>query len=187
MGPRAAAAIEKILHGAVRALLEQGAAKMTMSDVCKSAGVSRGTLYRYFPTKEKLLDAVTTHLRVQFDARIKVAIADHLRPEDRLRAFMNFLGEYLDSGNPHRFLEVEPEFALRYYRQYLPYFIKITQNVLSPVFDSWEEKACMTLDRSLMTEFLVRFMLSDLLVPIGPNRRKLLERLMKLLADIGAH
>ena len=46
---------ERILDGAMAAIARHGLAKLGMSDVSVSAGVSRGTLYRYFPSREELL------------------------------------------------------------------------------------------------------------------------------------
>ena len=43
---------ERILDGAMAAIARHGLSKLGMSDVSHSAGVSRGTLYRYFPSRE---------------------------------------------------------------------------------------------------------------------------------------
>ena len=40
-------------------LLAEGGEPPTMSDVAEAAGVARATLYRYFPTRERLLQALT--------------------------------------------------------------------------------------------------------------------------------
>jgi AcrR family transcriptional regulator len=187
MGPRAKASVEKVLDGAVRAMLQLGAGRMTMRDVCRMAGVARGTLYRYFPSKEKLLEAVTAHLRQQFDRRLVAATQAYDDPAERLGAVIDFIGHYLDSEQPHRFLAVEPEFALGYYRRNFGHFVAQTQRALEPVFDDWDKAAGARLDRAFLTEFLVRYMLSDLLAPAGQGRRRLLEQLMKLAKDIGGH
>jgi AcrR family transcriptional regulator len=186
-GSRAGRTIDKILAGAIRTILQRGAGKMSMLDVGEAAGVSRGTLYRYFPTKEKLLEAVTEHLTTQYNERVTAATAGREAPEDRFRAFLDFLGVYLDGGQPHRLLELEPNFALGFYRRNFPSFLERTQAVLEPVFESWEERAGVRMDRPLLAELMVRYILSDLLVPAGVGRRGLAERLMKLLADVGAH
>ena len=41
-------------------LLAAGGKPPSMADVAAAAGVSRATLYRYFPTREQLLAALTT-------------------------------------------------------------------------------------------------------------------------------
>ena len=45
----------KILDGALRVFASKGS-HATMSDVAKEAGVSQGLAYRYFPSKEAILD-----------------------------------------------------------------------------------------------------------------------------------
>src|SRR5579885_3233177 len=47
---------DKILEGARQAISVHGLKRVGMSDVSDAAGVSRGTLYRYFPSREQLLD-----------------------------------------------------------------------------------------------------------------------------------
>jgi AcrR family transcriptional regulator len=185
LGPRAKVSVDKIFDGTIRAMLQMGAGRMTMRDVCRMAGVARGTLYRYFPTKEKLLEAVTAHMREQFDLRLVAATQAHTDPVERLGAVIDFIGQYLDSQRPHRLLEVEPEFALGYYRRNFSHFVAKTQRVLDPVFDDWERATGARLDREFLTEFLVRYIFSDLLAPAGPGRRRLLEQLMQLAKDVG--
>jgi AcrR family transcriptional regulator len=179
--PRAAGAIDKILAGAVRTIIERGAGKMSMLDVGAAAGVSRGTLYRYFPTKEKLLEAVTQHLLSQYDDRIAAATATHVEAGARLGALFEFLGAHLEGGLPHRFLEVEPHFALGFYRRNFPRFLARTETTLAPVFDEWERMTGKTVDRTLLAELAVRYTLSDLLVPTGASFGHLRDRLMALL------
>jgi AcrR family transcriptional regulator len=47
-------AVARILEAAEKVFLEVGVAAAVMSDVAEAAGCSRGTLYRYFPSRESL-------------------------------------------------------------------------------------------------------------------------------------
>jgi AcrR family transcriptional regulator len=49
---------ERILDGAVQAVALHGLSKLGMSDVSRSAGVARGTVYRYFASRDELLNAL---------------------------------------------------------------------------------------------------------------------------------
>ena len=49
---------QQILDGARRCFLLQGFDGASMNDIVKSAGVSKGTVYAYFPSKEKLFGAL---------------------------------------------------------------------------------------------------------------------------------
>lgn len=49
-----------ILDAAAHVLSEQGSGNSSMADVAEAAGVSRATLYRYYPHREVLLEALAT-------------------------------------------------------------------------------------------------------------------------------
>lgn len=61
--PAAAAAVDsakarQILDGARRAFLAQGFDAASMNDIAREAGVSKGTIYSYFPSKDELFAAL---------------------------------------------------------------------------------------------------------------------------------
>ena len=61
--PRSEKARTAILAAAIDLLLEQGLHAMSMDDVAQRAGVSKATIYRWWPSKELLaLDALATAL-----------------------------------------------------------------------------------------------------------------------------
>src|SRR6266498_1706017 len=59
--PRSEQARESILHAAAELLLKRGLDAVSMDAVAEHAGVSKATIYRWWPTKETLaLDALYT-------------------------------------------------------------------------------------------------------------------------------
>ena len=57
--PRSEKASQAILAAAMELLLDQGLHAMSMDDVARRAGVSKATIYRWWPSKERLaLDAL---------------------------------------------------------------------------------------------------------------------------------
>ena len=56
---------QQILDGARISFLSQGFDGASMNDIVKAAGVSKGTVYAYFPSKEKLFEALVYHDRRQ--------------------------------------------------------------------------------------------------------------------------
>jgi AcrR family transcriptional regulator len=48
----------RVVEGALRAIARFGLAKLTVDDVAREAGISRATLYRYFPGRGAVLAAV---------------------------------------------------------------------------------------------------------------------------------
>lgn len=84
---------ERVLEAGRQAFSEHGAGA-SLDDVAKRAGVGVGTLYRHFPTREALVEAV-------FQAQVdKLAAAgDHLQqtqpPLEALRAWMLLFIDYV--------------------------------------------------------------------------------------------
>ena len=69
----------QILDGARRCFLAQGFDGASMNDIVKAAGVSKGTVYAYFPSKERLFEALVFHDR-RFQAEQTMVIHDDGRP-----------------------------------------------------------------------------------------------------------
>lgn len=67
-------AVARILAAASKAIDEHGA-DLSIADVARTLGVTRQTVYRYFPSTETLLVAAAEHAAVDFLERL----ADHLR------------------------------------------------------------------------------------------------------------
>src|SRR5712691_13315959 len=57
-----------ILESAKRLFVRKGFAEATMQDIATDAGVSAGSIYRYFASKEELIRAVTEQCEQQYEA-----------------------------------------------------------------------------------------------------------------------
>ncbi len=62
---------EHLVDAAERAYAERGISRTTVSDVARSAGVTRGLVYHYFPTTQDLLDAVLDRRVAAFAASVR--------------------------------------------------------------------------------------------------------------------
>ncbi len=84
---------ELILEAAKHAYTEHGA-DATLDDISRRAGVGPGTLYRHFPTREALIEAV---YRNEVDKLTAAAqrYADTLAPLEALRAWMLLLIDHV--------------------------------------------------------------------------------------------
>ena len=69
---------QQILDGARKCFLAQGFDGASMNDIVKAAGVSKGTVYAYFPSKEKLFEALVYH-----DRRLQAEQTVHHLDDDR--------------------------------------------------------------------------------------------------------
>ena len=98
---------ERILAATAEVLSRNGMSKLSLSEVAVQAGVSRPTLYRWFASKEELLDAFGGWERHAFDSGISKATAG-LRGNERLDAALRFIVDYQQSYSGVRMIDIEP-------------------------------------------------------------------------------
>jgi AcrR family transcriptional regulator len=84
---------ERILEVAKLAFTRSGA-ETSLDDVAKQAGVGAGTLYRHFPTRDALLEAVY-HSEVAKLAAAERELSGKLPPVEALRAWMLLFVDYI--------------------------------------------------------------------------------------------
>jgi TetR/AcrR family transcriptional repressor of mexCD-oprJ operon len=86
-----------ILDVAATVLAEQGAAA-SMTDIAKAAGVGRATLYRYFPNRDALVQALVDAALADLDGKIADANLDAVPVDEAFarvtRAVMTVAGKY---------------------------------------------------------------------------------------------
>ncbi len=75
---------EEILEAAAKEFLEFGLRRTAMEDVARKAGVARVTIYRRFPTKDALVQAVFLREVRRFIAEVEAAIPRGAAFEERL-------------------------------------------------------------------------------------------------------
>ena len=73
-----------ILDAAAHVLSEQGSSSSSMADVAEAAGVSRATLYRYYPDRESLLHALAAQALADAAARLADAGLDRAPVEEAI-------------------------------------------------------------------------------------------------------
>ena len=84
---------ERILEAAKEAFTRSGA-NTSLDDIAKQAGVGAGTLYRHFPTRDALLEAVY-RTEVEKLAAAERKFAETLAPMEALRAWMLLFVDYI--------------------------------------------------------------------------------------------
>jgi AcrR family transcriptional regulator len=101
---------DRILDAAGRLLLSVGARKLSLSDVATVAGVSRPTIYRYFASKEDLIDALGAQVRRRFDAAMEWAMCG-VTGLARWEAAVDVVVTFVEDQPPGRQLDLDPSFA----------------------------------------------------------------------------
>jgi AcrR family transcriptional regulator len=77
----------QIMEGARQVFLNSGFDGASMNDVARAAGVSKGTLYAYFNSKEELFEAIIRAEKSQSAERMCAFLPDHSDPRVMLTDF----------------------------------------------------------------------------------------------------
>jgi AcrR family transcriptional regulator len=86
---------ERILDATLRLLGRRGVRRLAMSEISEAAGISRGTLYRYFPSKEHVLIGVAAYDEQRFTDGMAKALAPVPDALARVEAFVAFSFDYI--------------------------------------------------------------------------------------------
>lgn len=140
-----------------------------MSDISEASCVSRGTLYRYFTSKEDVLAAVSEYICSSFEKGIIEAGEGIADPIERFRAVMRFYGRFTIERSPDGIFEVEPAFHLNFLRSHFSRHKAAVQQALDPVLDHFEMLTGSRLDRDIFCDTMVRLQLSTLIIPATPQ------------------
>lgn len=84
---------EQILDAAEQVLRRYGPAKATVVDVARELGVSHGSVYRHFPSKAALRDAVTERWLGRMSAPLEKIVASRSAAPGRLRRWVRRLSQ----------------------------------------------------------------------------------------------
>jgi AcrR family transcriptional regulator len=104
-----------ILAAAYRVFAERGFDEATMAEIARAAGVAKGTLYLYYPSKQDIYDAALRQSAVEVDARTRSAVERAPGAGEKVHAFIETKLRYFEE---HRdfFRISEREFGYPAYR-----------------------------------------------------------------------
>lgn len=88
---------ESIALAAIELLMESGSAELSMSTIAERAGISRQTLYRYFPDLASVLAASTDGLELA-DQALRAWVLEETDPRDQLHRLADGL---IDAADQH--------------------------------------------------------------------------------------
>jgi AcrR family transcriptional regulator len=92
MTPATIPIAERILDAAESVLRRHGPEKTNVVDIARVLGMSHGNIYRHFPSKKALLDAVAVRWLAVVTAPLEAIAADQIRPAgERLRSWFDHL------------------------------------------------------------------------------------------------
>jgi AcrR family transcriptional regulator len=171
---------ERILSAALGLIGRRGVKRLGMQEVSEVAGVSRGTLYRYFPSKDQLLDSVAGYDEGRFTIGLAAALAQVRTPAERIRTLVAFAFDYIRLHPARSLFASEPEFVLGYLFAHLPKLRDALLSQLGDAFDTVPAVASGNLSRGQLADVIVRLFVSSLIMP-EPDDRALVQSINAML------
>jgi len=155
---RSDATRERLLDATREVLARGGLRKLHFSAVAAEAGVSRPTVYAYFPTKDDLLLGLAAHEKARFNRGLEEALRE-LRGAARLDRALTFMIEFQRDYPIRRLVLIEPEFML----DQLERSLRSMSAALAPLFE--EATALDSAAASDLADLAVRTAMSHFLIP----------------------
>jgi AcrR family transcriptional regulator len=171
---------ERILGATLRLVGRRGVKRLGMQEVSEAAGVSRATLYRYFPSKDHLMDAVAIFDEHTFAEGLAAALAAVVDRSDRIRTFVAFAFDYIRTHPARTLFETEPEFVLGYLLAHLPKLQGAFLAQLGDAVDAAPAVASGSLSREQLVDVVVRLFASSFIIP-EPDDRALVQSVTGIL------
>ena len=99
----------QILDAARRCLIQYSSTKASINDVARVAGVSRGSVYNYFPDRQALFTAVSELAVEMFAQQIERAMGPHDSFEEQISAAAVVVLQWADAERTSGLYSVEEE------------------------------------------------------------------------------
>jgi AcrR family transcriptional regulator len=100
VSPEFSHARQQILETASELFYQKGIQHVGINEVIAASGVAKRTLYRWFPSKDCLIEAVMTHRAAQWIRWFETAVSERGNtPKERLLATFDVLRDWYASPN----------------------------------------------------------------------------------------
>ena len=157
----------RIVDAALRQFELFGVARTTVEQITKHSGLARVTLYRRFPGKQHLVEAVVLREVRHFLDRLDGRLDQLSTPEEKIAEGFVFT---LESIRSHvllsRLLDAEPESVLRYFTvEGGPVVAAARDYLVERVAKDFPQGARNRAELAVATELVVRLVISFLLTP----------------------
>lgn len=100
----------KIIEQIEDKLFKEGFYKTTMDDVASELGMSKKTIYKFFPSKDDLVMAIAKHFMNNMKSKIVPALNSDKNAIEKLAELINILAKASDKISPKRMDEIRRYF-----------------------------------------------------------------------------
>ncbi len=91
----------RIMDFAFRKFTSSGIAQITMDDIARGVGMGKGTLYQYFPSKERLILQTMEFIAFRMERKLSRILEDNsLSPVEKLSLFLKVVADKIAAINP---------------------------------------------------------------------------------------
>jgi AcrR family transcriptional regulator len=160
----------QILEAAAACFGRRGFHQATMQDICAEVGLSPGSVYRYFRSKEELIAALVEADRAKHIARIEAV----RQQPDVLAAMQTLADQTLESLNDHEMSLLHAEIGAEMHRN--PNVKELVRRTNHAILDSLAETLRLAQERGAIDPGLEPRVTAELLVAVvdGLSMRKAL-------------
>lgn len=156
----------KILEAALAGMGRVGPRRLTMTDVSELARVSRGTVYRYFATRDHLFEGVVDYETERFEREVNARLKGTDPGVPRLAGLIEFMVEYLDEHPAlTQLLEIDPRYVLDFLRANLDTFRAVMLKTSGPLLSRLPLVESGHVSQEALNELLLRVLISFFLLP----------------------
>jgi AcrR family transcriptional regulator len=159
-----------IVDAAARCIEQQGAARLTLSDVATELGITRKTVYRYFSSTEELFTAVAGVAIEGWIAELESLVAAGAEPVSHLVEMVAFIIEQLPDQPLLALLIASDRTAVFSRQMLLPETIGIARTMLASMPIDWAELGYDDTSLNELVEFMIRLIQSMVIAPPEPPR-----------------
>ena len=156
---------ERILTAALGLIGRRGVRRLGMQEIAEAAGVSRGTLYRYFPSKDQVLMAAAAFDERRFSIGLDEVLATTRAPEEQIGAFMVYAFDFIRSHPCRPLFESESGFVMGYLLDHLPSLRAELVTRLGDALDTVPAVAAGALGRDQLVDVIVRLFAASWIIP----------------------
>lgn len=161
-------AVERILDAASEAIAERGG-DMRIADVARSLGVSRQTVYNYFPGTNTLVEAAATRSGMRFLERLAEHLAGMTDPVEALVESLAFTLEWLPDDK-HVQLMLVHDFTKASTGVTSDMGIRFGHGILAGLDVDWADLGLHDADLDDLAEYMLRILQSFMVDPGRPPR-----------------